>query len=261
MTLFLVDPDAAAGGRRLGHGRVPDRRPGSRHGPPDRLPELRDPGLARVDRAPAVRRPGLPDEPAAGDHGGRGRGRSRGRGPAADGQALDRPGDRADARLQPALLAPGHSRRPAHVPPGPRRGPLHAAADVGAAAAGARIRRSLRHADRWLVAAALFYGVAVANHSLALLLPPAIGLFVLAVDWRVVLRWRTVLACVGVLAGDDGRALPGAADPGGDARPARLRPPGHPAAASPTSSWPSSSAAAWSIRSATCGRRSAPSST
>jgi hypothetical protein len=58
----------------------------------------------------------------------------------------------------------------------------------------------VRHADRWLVAAALLYGVAVANHSLALLLPPAIGLFVLAVDWRVLLRGRTVLACVGVLA-------------------------------------------------------------
>jgi hypothetical protein len=58
----------------------------------------------------------------------------------------------------------------------------------------------VRHADRWLVAAALVYGVAVANHSLALLLPPAIGLFVLAVDWRVVLRWRTVVACIGVLA-------------------------------------------------------------
>ncbi|MGZ6272776.1 MAG: protein O-mannosyl-transferase family [Candidatus Limnocylindrales bacterium] len=58
----------------------------------------------------------------------------------------------------------------------------------------------LRHADRWLVAAALLYGVAVANHSLALLMPPAIGLFVLAVDWRVLLRGRTVLACVGVLA-------------------------------------------------------------
>jgi hypothetical protein len=54
-------------------------------------------------------------------------------------------------------------------------------------------------ADRWLVAAAFVFGVAVANHSLALLLPPAIGLFLLAADWRVVLRWRTVLACVGVL--------------------------------------------------------------
>ena len=59
----------------------------------------------------------------------------------------------------------------------------------------------LAHADRWLVAAAGIYGVAVANHSLALLLPPAIGLFVLAVDWRIVFRWRTIAACVAVLAG------------------------------------------------------------
>jgi hypothetical protein len=52
-------------------------------------------------------------------------------------------------------------------------------------------------ADKWLVAAAFAYAVAVANHSLALLLPPAIGLFVLLVDWRVILRWRSLLACVG----------------------------------------------------------------
>jgi hypothetical protein len=58
-----------------------------------------------------------------------------------------------------------------------------------------------RHADRWLVAAAGVYGVAVANHSLALLLPPAIGLFVLASDWRVIRRPRTIVACVVVLAG------------------------------------------------------------
>ena len=55
-------------------------------------------------------------------------------------------------------------------------------------------------ADRWLVAAAGVYGVAVANHSLALLLPPAIGLFVLLSDWRIVLRWRSIVACVAVLA-------------------------------------------------------------
>ncbi len=60
---------------------------------------------------------------------------------------------------------------------------------------------TLSHADRWLVAAAAIYGVAVANHSLALLLPPAIGLFVLAADWRVIFRWRTIAACVAVLAG------------------------------------------------------------
>jgi hypothetical protein len=51
-------------------------------------------------------------------------------------------------------------------------------------------------ADRCLVAAAVAYGVAVANHSLALLLPPAIGLFVLMADWQVILRWRTIVACV-----------------------------------------------------------------
>jgi hypothetical protein len=59
---------------------------------------------------------------------------------------------------------------------------------------------TVRHADRWLVAAAFIYGVAVANHSLALLLPPAIGLFVLMADRRVIFRRRTIVACVAVLA-------------------------------------------------------------
>jgi hypothetical protein len=63
-----------------------------------------------------------------------------------------------------------------------------------------RDEESVRHADRWLVASAFVYGVAVANHSLALLLPPAIGLFVLAADWRVIMRWRTIVDCMGVLA-------------------------------------------------------------
>lgn len=56
------------------------------------------------------------------------------------------------------------------------------------------------HSDRWLVAAAFVYGVALTNHSLALMLPPAIALFLLVSDWRVILRWRTVLACLVVLA-------------------------------------------------------------
>jgi hypothetical protein len=56
------------------------------------------------------------------------------------------------------------------------------------------------HADRWLVASAFVYGVALTNHSLALMLPPAIALFLLVSDWRVILRWRTVLACIVVLA-------------------------------------------------------------
>jgi hypothetical protein len=58
---------------------------------------------------------------------------------------------------------------------------------------------TVEHADRWLVAATFIFAVAVANHSLALLLPPAIGLFVLAADWRVILRPRTIVACVAVL--------------------------------------------------------------
>ena len=57
-----------------------------------------------------------------------------------------------------------------------------------------------RRADRWLVAAACVYGIAVTNHSLALLLPPAIALFVLAVAPRILLHWRLVLTCVAVLA-------------------------------------------------------------
>ena len=56
-------------------------------------------------------------------------------------------------------------------------------------------------ADRWLIGAAFVYGVAVANHSLALLLPPAIAIFVLVADWRVILRWRTIVACAVVLLG------------------------------------------------------------
>jgi hypothetical protein len=57
-----------------------------------------------------------------------------------------------------------------------------------------------RRADRWLVVSAFVYGVAVANHSLALLLPPAIGLFVLAAAPRILLQWQLVLTCALVLA-------------------------------------------------------------
>jgi len=60
---------------------------------------------------------------------------------------------------------------------------------------------TVAHADRWLVAAACVYGVAVANHSLALLLPPAVALFILVADWRIILRWRTIVACGTVLIG------------------------------------------------------------
>jgi hypothetical protein len=51
--------------------------------------------------------------------------------------------------------------------------------------------------DRWLVAAAIVYGVSLANHTLTLLLAPGIALFVLAVDRRTFLRPR-LLANVAV---------------------------------------------------------------
>ena len=57
-----------------------------------------------------------------------------------------------------------------------------------------------RRTDRWLVAAAGVYGVALANHSLTLMLAPAIGLFVLAVAPRIVLQWRVILTSAAVLA-------------------------------------------------------------
>jgi hypothetical protein len=56
-------------------------------------------------------------------------------------------------------------------------------------------------ADRWLLAAAGVFGIAAANHSLSLLLVPAIGLFVLAVDPRIVLRPRLWGACLAIAAG------------------------------------------------------------
>jgi hypothetical protein len=56
-------------------------------------------------------------------------------------------------------------------------------------------------ADRWLVAAACVYGVALANHSLTMMLAPGIALFVLAVAPAIILKWRVILTCVVVLAG------------------------------------------------------------
>lgn len=60
--------------------------------------------------------------------------------------------------------------------------------------------RSGRPADRWLVAAAALFGVSLGNHGLTLLIAPGIGLYVLAIQPRVLLRPRLIAACVGVLA-------------------------------------------------------------
>ena len=55
-------------------------------------------------------------------------------------------------------------------------------------------------ADRWLVAAAAAYAVAVANHSLALLVGPGIVLYVFAVEPDILRRRRFVAACIGTFA-------------------------------------------------------------
>lgn len=55
-------------------------------------------------------------------------------------------------------------------------------------------------ADRRLILAAFLYGLAVGNHSLTLLLAAPIGLYVLAVEPRIILRPGFVLRCVAVLA-------------------------------------------------------------
>ena len=59
-----------------------------------------------------------------------------------------------------------------------------------------------RRADRGIMLAAALFGVALANHGLTILLIPAVGLYVLAVDPEVVRRPRMVagalVACFGV---------------------------------------------------------------
>lgn len=54
--------------------------------------------------------------------------------------------------------------------------------------------------DRALVAAAVVFGLAAGNHSLTLLLAPAIGLYVLAVSPGILRRPRFVATCFGALA-------------------------------------------------------------
>ena len=53
-----------------------------------------------------------------------------------------------------------------------------------------------RRADRRLVLAAVLFGLAAGNHSLALLLVPPIALFVLAVEPGIWRRWKLVLGCL-----------------------------------------------------------------
>ncbi|MCY7418750.1 MAG: DUF2723 domain-containing protein, partial [Chloroflexi bacterium] len=56
------------------------------------------------------------------------------------------------------------------------------------------------HAGRWLLAAAICFGVSLGNHALTLLLAPGIALFVLALAPRILWRqWKLVLLCAAAL--------------------------------------------------------------
>ncbi|MGD8486629.1 MAG: DUF2723 domain-containing protein [Chloroflexota bacterium] len=64
----------------------------------------------------------------------------------------------------------------------------------------ARRGREETGAGRWLVAAAVVYGLALGNHALSLLLAPGIALYVLTVAPRILWQqWRLVLAAAGAL--------------------------------------------------------------
>ncbi|MEO8468629.1 MAG: DUF2723 domain-containing protein [Chloroflexota bacterium] len=55
-------------------------------------------------------------------------------------------------------------------------------------------------ADRWLIAASVVFGLSVGNHSLTLLLAVPVGLYVLSVEPRILLRPRLVATCALALA-------------------------------------------------------------
>ncbi len=62
---------------------------------------------------------------------------------------------------------------------------------------GIRERAGRPRAGRWLLAAAICFGVCLGNHALTLLLAPGIALFVLAVAPRILWQqWRLVVACM-----------------------------------------------------------------
>jgi Protein O-mannosyl-transferase TMEM260-like len=58
-----------------------------------------------------------------------------------------------------------------------------------------------RAADRWLVASAAVYAVALGNHALTILLAPGIALYLIFVEPGVLWRWRLVAVCAATLVG------------------------------------------------------------
>ena len=62
-----------------------------------------------------------------------------------------------------------------------------------------RQKQGLPNADRVLIAAAVVFGVSLANHALTLLLAPGVALYVLLVYPRILRRVRLVATCAGAL--------------------------------------------------------------
>ena len=56
-----------------------------------------------------------------------------------------------------------------------------------------------RKADRTLVLVAYLIGLGYANHMAGMLAAPAVGLAVLLVRWKTILRWKLLVACVAAL--------------------------------------------------------------
>jgi Protein O-mannosyl-transferase TMEM260-like len=72
-------------------------------------------------------------------------------------------------------------------------------APAGSAGAAAAVSDRVDRGDRFLIAAAAVFGLALGNHSLTILLAIPVGLYVLAVDPSIWRRPRLVLTCTGVL--------------------------------------------------------------
>lgn len=62
-----------------------------------------------------------------------------------------------------------------------------------------RVRQD-RPADRWLLAAAVTFGIALGNHGLTFLLAPGIGVFVVSAYPQILRRPKLIAACAGGLA-------------------------------------------------------------
>jgi hypothetical protein len=98
------------------------------------------------------------------------------------------------ALLLLALVRWADARREVDAPHVGDAGPTTETAD---SASTATAPAASRVADRWLVFAAILFGLAAGNHSLTLLLVPPIALYVLAVEPEIWRRRRFALACAG----------------------------------------------------------------